>query len=134
RRSRCSHSACPLALRLPWSMQLVQIAQDGARGIGARSAHHTASRMSAGAAHVDAAHRRAVLRVPGYRAVEEQLIERELALKNVSLSKTDLVLDVPGRADFCVQNELFEIGAMPRDGVDDGGAEGFALLRGPLAI
>ena len=51
------------------------------------------------------AHRRAVLRVAGDRAVEQQLIHGQLALEDVALGQADLVLDVPRRADLGVQDQ-----------------------------
>src|SRR5882757_8779311 len=106
-------------MRVPRLLGLAQIAQNGARGICTGRSHHSASGMSAGAAHVHAAHRSTVLRVARDGAVEEQLIESELTLEDIAFGKADLILDVPRSADLSVQNELFEIRTVLGDGIDD---------------
>src|SRR5262249_49148353 len=75
-----------------------------------------------------------ILRVPGHRPVEQELIERELPLKDVTFRQTDLALDIDGRADFRVQDQVPEIGAVPRNSIDHGVAERLAARVIPLAI
>ena len=58
------------------------------------------------------AHRRPVLRIPRDRAVEQQLIERQLALEDIAFREPDLVLDIPGRADLRMQDEVLEVRAV----------------------
>src|SRR5581483_10028078 len=71
--------------------------------------------MGARAAQVEPPDRRAILRIPRNRAVEEQLVERQLALEDVALRETHLALDVPGRADLRVQDEVAKAGDIERE-------------------
>ena len=73
-------------------------------------------------------HRRAVLRVTRDRAVEQQLIEGQLALEDVALGQAHLVLDVPRRADLGMQDEILEVRAVARDRIDHGVAERLTAL------
>ena len=60
--------------------------------------HDAAARVRAGAAHVEARHRPAILRVARERPVEQQLVHRQLALEDVALGEADLVLELARRA------------------------------------
>src|SRR5581483_10028079 len=62
--------------------------------------------MGARAAQVEPPDRRAILRIPRNRAVEEQLVERQLALEDVALRETHLALDVPGFRDLILHTEI----------------------------
>src|SRR6201996_8009775 len=90
--------------------------------------------MSARTAHIHPADRRPVLCIPRYRPIEQQLIESQLTLKNITLGEADLILDIPGGADFRMQDQALEIRTVARDGIDDRIAECLALRAGPLAV
>jgi hypothetical protein len=83
----------------------LQIVQDLARRVRARRRHHAAARMRAGTAHVEALGRTAVLREPGKRTIEQQLVERELALEDVAFGESHLVLDDVRSAHFDMTDE-----------------------------
>src|SRR5687768_8810389 len=91
-----------------------QIEQNFARCIGARGRHYAAARVRAGAAHIKAADRPAILRVTGERPVEQQLIQRELALENVALGEPHFVLELTRRAHLDVPDEILEVRAVAR--------------------
>ena len=55
----------------------------------------------------------AILRVARHRPVEQQLIHGQFALEDIAFGKTHFVFDIPGRANFGVQNQFFEVGAVP---------------------
>ena len=61
--------------------------QDPHRRVPARRAHDAAAGMRRRAAHVEVANRRPVLRPARRRAQEEQLLERQLALKDVAFGQ-----------------------------------------------
>ena len=103
RRWRPSRSCRPARARL------AEVAQDLARGVRAGCGHDAAARMVRRAAHVEALDRRAVLRPAGDRAVEQELVEGQLALEDVALGEADLVLDVERRADLLVDDQLAEV-------------------------
>ncbi len=69
------------------------------------------------------------------RPVKQQLIDGQLALEDISLGQTDLLLHLMWRSDFHVYDEIFEARAVPFDFVDDGPAELVPFLRvhGPSA-
>src|ERR1700730_9406383 len=101
--------------------------------VTARS-HDATTRMRARDAHVHTSNRRSILRISGNRPVEQQLIESQLALKNITLRQPNLPLDIPWRANFRVQDEVLEIGAVPRDGFNRSVTERLALRVVPFAI
>ena len=82
-----------------------QVEQDLARGIRARRRHDAAARVRSGAAHVEALRRPAVLRETRERAVEQQLVHRQLALEDVALGEAHLVLELARRAHLDVADE-----------------------------
>src|SRR5262245_49542368 len=87
--------------------------------------------MRAGATLPVAGDRRAIL--GGFRCwpKKEELMERELALEDVSLGETGDPLDVRRRQDLAVQNERFDVRRVSRDRLHDRVTEGFALGVGP---
>src|SRR6267142_5111264 len=67
-----------------------------AGGISAGGPHDAAPGMRSGAAQVEAAHRRAVVRVARRRAQEEELLRGHLAVEDVPLGQAEDLLQVPG--------------------------------------
>ena len=72
--------------------------------------------------------RRAVFRPTRDRPQEQQLLERELALKDVALAQSPFALEIERRDDLPVQNQRLQIGRVLRERVDDGVAEPLALV------
>src|SRR5689334_5306501 len=109
------------------------VLQDLLRGVLAVGAHDPAARVRRGAAHVEAADGRAVLRPPGSGAEEEELLERQLALEDVALGQAELALDVERREDLPVLDDALDVRRVLRDRVDDRVAERVAFLV-PVAL
>src|SRR5262245_26787006 len=82
-----------------------EIVQDLACGVGARRRHDAAARMSARAAHVEALHGAAILRVTWEWTVEEELIHRQLALEDVAFGEAHFVLELARRAALDVAHQ-----------------------------
>src|SRR5207237_1599757 len=80
--------------------------EDAQRRVAARSAHDAAARMRGRSAHPQIANRRRVLRPPGNRAREEQLLERQLALEDVAFREPELALEVERRQNLPVQDDV----------------------------
>ena len=98
------------------------------RGKPSRSSHDSAAGMCRGAAHIEVADGSAVARPPGDRAEEEELLEREFALKDVALAEARGALDIERREELLADNDVFQIGRVFGNRVDDGVSEGFPLV------
>src|ERR1700678_4507119 len=84
--------------------------------------------MGGRAAHVEFFNGGAVTGPARGRTQEEELLERQLTLKNMSFGQAGGALDVERRDELFAYDEAFEIRGILRNGVDDGVAEGFALI------
>src|SRR5205085_4229158 len=73
------------------------------RGDPARRSHDPASGMHRRPAHPQVPQRRPVPRPARNRPVEEQLLQRQLALEDVALRQTEALLDVLRREDLLVE-------------------------------
>src|SRR4029078_4018955 len=88
------------AIRLPSLMPLASglpalpVREELLGRVLAVRAHDAAPRMGGGAAHVEAADRRLVLRPAGNGTQEKELLEGELALEDVALGQSPLALEV----------------------------------------
>src|SRR5215213_3113465 len=83
-------------------------------------------------AHPQVLDRRLVLRPARYRAREEELLERQLALEDVALGQPEVAFEVEWRQHLPVQDDVADVRRVLRDRVDDGVAERLSL-RVPLA-
>ena len=68
------------------------------------------------------------LRPSRNRPQEQQLLERQLALKDVAFAQPPLALEVERRHDLPVQDQRLEVRRVLGDRVDDRVAEPLALL------
>src|SRR6185436_9953796 len=84
------------------------ILQDLAGRELAGRAHHAAAGMRPGAALVVAVDRRPILRPAGRRAEQPHLRRQELAGEDVPFRQADGPLDVEGRPDFALEDEVPE--------------------------
>ena len=109
------------------------IAQNFGGGIAARGAHHAAAGMGGRSAHPQILDRAAILRIARHRAVEEQLVEGQLALEDVAFGQADLGLQLARRAHLDVQDAVLEARRVFLDLVEAGRAEGVAVGIGPVA-
>src|SRR5437899_8589614 len=87
----------------PVSCSPVSCLQDTERRVPARRAHDAAARVRRGAAHIEVADGRLVLRPAGRGTQEEELLERQLALKDVAFRQSPLALEIEGGDDLTVQ-------------------------------
>ena len=72
--------------------------------------------------------RRAVLRPSGNRPQEQQLLERQLALKDVALAQPPFALEIERSDDLAVQDQRLQIRRVLGERVDHGIAEALALV------
>src|ERR1700677_1092744 len=84
--------------------------------------------MGGRAAHVQFFDGRAVTGPARGRTQEEELLERQLTLKNISFGQAGGALDVERSDELLTDDQTFQIRGVLRNGIDDGVAEGFALL------
>src|ERR1700722_14303482 len=97
-------------------------------GEAAGRAHNAAAGMRGRTAHVEILDGRAEARVSRCRAEEEELLQRKFALEDVAFTQSPLAFEIKRRDDLFVQNDVFDVGCILGDGVDDGIAEGFFLV------
>src|ERR1051325_9810848 len=83
--------------------------------------------MRAGATLPVAANGCPVFRPLRRRAKEEELMQRELALENVSLREPGDALDVGRREHLPVENERLDVRRVPRNRLHHGVAKGLAF-------
>ena len=85
--------------------------------------------MRAGATHIEAFRRAAVLRVTRERTVEQHLVERQVALEDVAFGEAGFILDDVGRdmQPDCLDNPFLR-------GVRDSEDLAFPRLSGRLVI
>src|SRR5439155_11953529 len=104
------------------------LSQDPSGGVSARRAHDASSRMGRGPAHPEVAQGGLVLRPSWRRTQEEQLFERQLALKDIPFAQTELALEIERRQDLAVTNDAREVRRMFCDRVHDRISKCLALL------
>src|SRR5216683_2895143 len=92
------------------------------------AAHDSAARMRRRTANVEVLDWRPELRPPCDGAEEEQLLQRKLTLKNVAFAEAELALKIKRRDHLFVQDDVFDIGSVLGNGVDDVVAERFFLI------
>src|SRR2546426_2101530 len=102
-----------------WAASAPDVPQDLARGVLARGAHDAAAGMRAGAAQVETADRRAVVRPARGRTEEEQLIGGHLAVEDVPLGETEDLLQIPRAEDLARDDRLLDVRGVFRQRVDD---------------
>src|SRR5207302_1945724 len=76
-------------------------------------------------AHIEVADGRAVVGPDGDRTKEEKLFERKLALENIALREAELALEIERGEHLAADDDVFDVGGILGDGVDDVVAEGF---------
>src|SRR2546421_138225 len=113
---------------MPHCRDFLPILENHLAGDSSRRTHDAAAWMSGGAAHIKVVDRRAVIGPTGYGAQEEKLLERKLALKNITLGQAEFPLEVEWRQHLPCHDNLFDVGRMFRDRIDDGVAKGVALI------
>ena len=84
--------------------------------------------MSGGTAHIKVANGRAVVGPSGDGAEKEKLFERKFTLENVALRKTEFALEIKRGENLAADDDVFDVGRVLGDGVDDVVAESFFLI------
>src|SRR3954470_21927929 len=79
------------------------------RRVPAWRSHDAAAGVCRRAAHVEPLHRRLVLRPAGRGAEEEELLQRQLSLEDVAFRQAEVPLDVEGRQDLAVQDDVLDV-------------------------
>ena len=70
----------------------------------------------------------AELGVSRYRAQKKELLERKFSLENISFAQSEVPLEVQRGQHLLVQDDVFDVGRVLSDGVDDIVAECFFLI------
>jgi hypothetical protein len=84
--------------------------------------------MSSGAAHIQVVDGSFVVPPTRHRPQKKELFERKLTLKNIASSKAELALEVERSQNLTTDDQVLNIRSVFGNGVDDGVAEGFALI------
>src|SRR5712691_10834909 len=84
--------------------------------------------MRCGTAHIEVVDRGAVVGPSGDGAKEKELFQRKLALKNVALGEPEFALKIERSENLAASDDVFDVGSVFGDGVDDVVTEGFALV------
>src|SRR5260370_5202434 len=84
--------------------------------------------MRARAAHIKVMDGSAIVGPSGYGAKKKELLERKLALKNIALGEAEFALEVERGQDLAADDDVFDVGRVFGDGVDDIFAEGFLMI------
>src|SRR6185437_8189507 len=93
-----------------------------------RCAHDAAARMGGGSAHIKVLDRCTKLGIAGNRSQEEKLLQRELALKDVSFAEPEFSLQIKRRQDLFVDDDIFYIRRVLGQSINHVVAEGLALF------
>src|SRR5436190_15899071 len=89
--------------------------------------HDSAAGMRRRAAQVKILDRRAKCSPSRDRPQEKQLFERKLALEDVAFGQSPLTFKIERRDDLAVQNDVFDIGRVFSNRINDSVAESFFL-------
>src|ERR1700734_657005 len=93
-----------------------------------RCAHNATAGMRGRTTHVEILDGRAEARVSWRWTQEEKLLQRKFSLEDVAFAQSPLAFEVEGSDDLLVEDDVFDIGRVLGDGVDDGIAEGLLLV------
>src|SRR6185369_456901 len=98
------------------------------RGDPPVGAHDPAARVGRRAAQPEVTDRRLEPRVAGHRTVEEELLERQLALEDVALGQPGRPFDIERGLNVAVKDDVADVRGELGDPVDDGVTERLALV------
>src|SRR5262245_24554654 len=102
--------------------------EDLKRGDAPVGAHDPATGVGRRAAQPQVADGGLESGVAGHRTVEEELLERQLALEDVALGQARRALDVERRLDVAMEDDVADVRGELGDPVDDRVAERLALV------
>src|SRR5438477_13185683 len=106
----------------------LEVFQDFESSQSARPAHNAPARMRRRSAHVKVLDGGAELRPARQRPQEEKLLQRQLALKDITFAQPKVAFQIKGSDHLSVQDDVLDIGRVLGDGVDDIVAEGLLLI------
>src|SRR5215204_463890 len=115
-------------LRLPAFICGSNILQHLEGSISSRRAHDSATGMRRRTAHVKVFDRRAILRPARCGSQEEELLERQFALENVSLRQSKLAFEIERRQHLSIANQALDVRRVLGNRVDDRITKLLALL------
>ena len=104
------------------------IFEDFEGGEAAGRTHDASAGMRGGAAHIKIFDGGAIAGPSSNGAKEEKLFERKFALENISFGEADLLFDIEWSEDLLADDDVFQVGRVFGDGVDDGVAEFVAAI------
>src|SRR4051794_18085515 len=107
---------------------LPSASQDFPGGIPAWRPHDAAAPVRCRSAQKEVAHWRPVMRPSRGGTKEQQLLERQFSLEDISLCEAERPLDIQRGEDLPVKNQIPDAGGVLRDRTDDGIAERFTAL------
>ena len=96
-------------------MAAFPIAQSFVRGVVAWGARHSTARMRTRAAEIKVRDGGAVLRPAGNRTHEEKLIERKVAVENISFGKAVGALEIERGEDLAREDRIRNVGRVLGD-------------------
>src|SRR4029079_4171327 len=99
------------------------IREDLHRCVSFRRAHDPAAWMRRRSAHVEIGNRRAILRPSWCGTQKEQLLEGQLALKDVALRQAPLALEIERGDHLAMANDVADVGRVFGECVHDGVTE-----------
>src|ERR1700722_728060 len=106
----------------------LDVFQNFQSGQTSRCAHDSAPGMSGRTTHIKILNGRAEARIAGCGTQEEKLLQRKFTLEDVAFAQSPLAFEVKRSDDLFVQDDVFDVGRVLGDGIDDGIAEGFFLV------
>src|SRR5579862_2382535 len=93
-----------------------------------RRSHDAASGMGGRSAHIKVLNRCTEARVARCRTQEEKLLKRKLALEDVAFAQSPLAFEIERRHHLAMQDDVFDVGRVLGNGVDDSIAKCFFLV------
>src|SRR5256885_5080517 len=118
-------SPCKQALQ---TWLFLEAFQNLARGVGSRSPGQSCSRMGSATAKIEIFNRRFVTSPIQQRTHGEELVQREIAVKDLPTRKPVLLFQVEGRDDLVREDQLRQIRRILRQRLHHRLPQGFSLL------
>src|SRR5215470_10932281 len=105
-----------------------RVFQNFERRQAAVGAHDAAPGMGGRSTHVEVFDRGPVLRPTWDRAQKEKLFQRKLALENITFTQSPLAFEIERRDHLLMQDDVFYVRRVLRDGIDHVVSERFFLV------
>src|SRR5580700_1904561 len=105
----------------------LDVFQNFQSGETSRCAHDSSAGMSGRTTHIKILNGRAEARIAWRGTQEEKLLQREFALENVAFAQSPLAFEIKWSDSLPVENDVFDVGRILRNRVDDSIAKGFLL-------